>query len=182
MITFAPSNKGIVWYVTVLYMFMTMTSYSPEAPGVIQARLAYLRLRKAALDELILSLERYSVYTLPNLLAVEQALGDQLDAPAASTSAATYFPQASDRRERRALADPLEVVDVERQPHLARDRQQMEDRVGRASGGGHTCDGVLKGRVRQNVADEFPSSAHSSPLRRSGTLLRPCAGPWRERC
>jgi hypothetical protein len=42
-----------------------MTSYSPEAPGAIQARLAYLRLRKTALDELILSLERYSVYQLP---------------------------------------------------------------------------------------------------------------------
>jgi hypothetical protein len=40
-------------------------NYSPEAPGAIQARLAYLRLRKAALDELILSLERYSVYEIP---------------------------------------------------------------------------------------------------------------------
>jgi hypothetical protein len=46
-------------------MLNPMTSYSPEAPGAIQARLAYLRLRKAALDELILSLERYSVYELP---------------------------------------------------------------------------------------------------------------------
>jgi hypothetical protein len=42
-----------------------MTSYSPEAPGAIQARLAYLRLRKTALDELILSMERYSIYELP---------------------------------------------------------------------------------------------------------------------
>ena len=42
-----------------------MIGYSPKAPGAIQARLAYLRLRKAALDELILSLERYSVYELP---------------------------------------------------------------------------------------------------------------------
>lgn len=42
-----------------------MTSYSPEALGAIQARLAYLRLRKAALSELILSLERYSVYEFP---------------------------------------------------------------------------------------------------------------------
>jgi len=45
-------------------MLTTMTSYSPEDPGAIQARLAYLRLRKAALDELILSLERYSIYEL----------------------------------------------------------------------------------------------------------------------
>jgi hypothetical protein len=42
-----------------------MTSFSPEATGAIQARLAYLRLRKAALDDLIQSLERYSVYELP---------------------------------------------------------------------------------------------------------------------
>ena len=42
-----------------------MTGYSPDAPGAIQAKLAYLRLRKAALDELILSLERYSVYEIP---------------------------------------------------------------------------------------------------------------------
>jgi hypothetical protein len=46
-------------------MLTAMTSYSPEAPGDIQVRLAYLRLRKAALDELILSLERYSIYELP---------------------------------------------------------------------------------------------------------------------
>jgi len=42
-----------------------MTFYSPDAPGAIQAKLAYLRLRKAALDDLILSLERYLVYELP---------------------------------------------------------------------------------------------------------------------
>jgi len=42
-----------------------MTSYSPETPGAIQAKLAYLRLRKIALDELILCLERYSVYEVP---------------------------------------------------------------------------------------------------------------------
>ena len=46
-------------------MLKPMTSNSPEAPGAIQARLAYLKLRKAALDELILSLERYMVYELP---------------------------------------------------------------------------------------------------------------------
>jgi hypothetical protein len=44
-------------------MFKAMT-YSPEAPGAIQTRLAYLRLRKAALDDLILSLERYSIYQI----------------------------------------------------------------------------------------------------------------------
>lgn len=47
-----------------------MTSYSPDAPGAIQARLAYLRLRKVALDELILSAERYLVYEISPLRKV----------------------------------------------------------------------------------------------------------------
>jgi hypothetical protein len=50
-----------------------MIRYSPEAPGAIQARLTYLRLRKAALDELILSLERYLVYQLPTPKKVQSA-------------------------------------------------------------------------------------------------------------
>jgi hypothetical protein len=35
---------------------------SPEAPGAIRARLAYLHSRKAALDELIHCMERYELY------------------------------------------------------------------------------------------------------------------------
>jgi len=42
-----------------------MSSYSPESLGAIQARLAYLQLRKAALEDLIHSLERYLIYELP---------------------------------------------------------------------------------------------------------------------
>jgi hypothetical protein len=38
---------------------------SPETSGAIRARLADLRNRKAALDEVIASLERYAVYALP---------------------------------------------------------------------------------------------------------------------
>jgi hypothetical protein len=37
---------------------------SPETSGAIQARLADLRNRKAALDEAIASLERYAIYSL----------------------------------------------------------------------------------------------------------------------
>lgn len=37
--------------------------YSPENSGAIQARLAYLKERKAVLDELIASLERYVRYS-----------------------------------------------------------------------------------------------------------------------
>lgn len=36
---------------------------SPEAPGAIRARLAYLQNRKAALDELIHCMERYELYS-----------------------------------------------------------------------------------------------------------------------
>jgi len=39
-----------------------MTSPTPERPGVIQVRLNHLRDRKAVLDELIRSLEKYAVY------------------------------------------------------------------------------------------------------------------------
>ena len=60
-----PPKGGIEWYVPVRYFLFPMTGYSPDAPGAIQAKLAYLRLRKAALDDLIVSLERYSVYQLP---------------------------------------------------------------------------------------------------------------------
>ena len=42
-----------------------MTGYSPDSSGAIQARLAYLRLRKEALDDLIQSLERYSAFEIP---------------------------------------------------------------------------------------------------------------------
>jgi hypothetical protein len=41
-----------------------MIGYPPQPPGAIQARLAYLRLRKIALDDLILSMERYAVYEI----------------------------------------------------------------------------------------------------------------------
>ena len=38
---------------------------SPEVPAAIRARLAYLRGRKAALDELIHCMERYQSYLSP---------------------------------------------------------------------------------------------------------------------
>jgi hypothetical protein len=37
----------------------------PENPGVIQALLTHLRDRKAALNDLIFCLERYSIYKFP---------------------------------------------------------------------------------------------------------------------
>jgi hypothetical protein len=43
-----------------------ISKYSPGAPGAIQAKLQHLRNRRQALDELILSMERYSVYELPH--------------------------------------------------------------------------------------------------------------------
>jgi hypothetical protein len=46
-------------------VYGTMSKSSPETPGVIQAKLAHLRGRREALDELILCLERYVVYEAP---------------------------------------------------------------------------------------------------------------------
>jgi len=48
-----------------------MIRFSPDRPGAILAKLAYLRLRKAALDDLIQSMERYSVYQLPPAKGVQ---------------------------------------------------------------------------------------------------------------
>ena len=45
---------------------------SPEVAGAVRARLAYLRRRKALLDDLIQSLERYSVHELPVVEAHEK--------------------------------------------------------------------------------------------------------------
>jgi hypothetical protein len=42
-----------------------MRKTSPEAPGAIRARLAYLRSRKAVLDDLIQCMERYELYLSP---------------------------------------------------------------------------------------------------------------------
>lgn len=55
-----------------------MTSYSPERPRAIQAKLAYLRLRKAALDDLIQSLERYLIYELPHRKRVQSETRRQI--------------------------------------------------------------------------------------------------------
>lgn len=38
---------------------------TPETLAAIQARLAHLRKRKRAIDQLIRSLERYSIYDVP---------------------------------------------------------------------------------------------------------------------
>lgn len=37
----------------------------PETPGAVRAKLVHMRNKKAALDELILCMERYKVYQLP---------------------------------------------------------------------------------------------------------------------
>jgi hypothetical protein len=50
---------------TLMPLFPAMTyKTSPELSGAVWARLAYLRRRKALLDDLIQSLERYSVHEL----------------------------------------------------------------------------------------------------------------------
>lgn len=55
---YCPVRRGTV--------LLVMPSYSPDRSGAVQTKLAYLRLRKAALDDLILSLERYLVYEIPS--------------------------------------------------------------------------------------------------------------------
>src|SRR5579885_2779588 len=59
------------------------------------------------------------------------------------------------RPERRAAAHAIEVVDGERHAGLAGDREEMEDRVGRAAARGHAGDGVLEG----GAGDDAPGRA-----------------------
>jgi hypothetical protein len=49
-------------------------------------------------------------------------------------------------QQRRALADRVEVVDLELDPHLAGECQQVQDAVGRAAAGGDRRDRVLDAR------------------------------------
>ena len=86
-------------------------------------------------------------------------------------------------QQRRAFADFLEIVDVQRNASFARNRQQVQYRVGRAAGGSHAGDRVFERMARQDVfADDALASADSSPLRRSRTRSGLFADPWRERC
>lgn len=55
-----------------LYPAMTNKT-SPEVAAAIRAKLAYLRRRKAVLDDLIRSLERYSAPELPLLETEEKS-------------------------------------------------------------------------------------------------------------
>ena len=55
-------------------------------------------------------------------------------------------------QQRRALADAVEVVDVELDARLARDRQQVQHAVGRAAAGGDAGDRVLQRLLGDDVA------------------------------
>ena len=67
--------------------------------------------------------------------------------PAACRSVATNRPPGlRSHRLRDAVGDPVEVVDVERDPHLAGDREQVQDAVGGAAGGADRHDRVLEAR------------------------------------
>ena len=55
-------------------------------------------------------------------------------------------------QQRRAFADFLEIVDVQGDAGLARDGEQVQDGVGRASGGGDSRDRVLECGAREDVS------------------------------
>ena len=67
--------------------------------------------------------------------------------------------------DRRPLGDAVEVVELERDAELARDREQVEDAVRRAAGGGDRGDRVLERVAREDlrrahvVADELHRDA-----------------------
>src|SRR6185369_16868989 len=59
-------------------------------------------------------------------------------------------------QQRSAFTDLLEIVDVQGDPGLARDGQQVQDRVGRTAGGGDARDRVLECRTSENVSGIDP--------------------------
>ena len=76
----------------------------------------------------------------------EQAAGEEANASGGvhvgGDEAAGGFQVGEDRG---ALADGLEIVDVERDSGLARNGQQVQHGVGGAAGGGHRGDGIFEG-------------------------------------
>ena len=55
-------------------------------------------------------------------------------------------------QQRRATADAIEVVHLERHARIARHRQEVQHGVGRATRRGHARDRVLDSRPGENVA------------------------------
>ena len=72
---------------------------------------------------------------------------------------------------RRPRGDPVEVVDRERDPELARDREQVQDAVRRAAGGGDRGGRVLERLARDDLAR--PHVAADEVDRRAGPRPRP---------
>ena len=89
------------------------------------------------------------------------------------------------RDDRRRRRDPLEVVDREVDPEVARDRDQVEHPVRRAAGRGDRRDRVLEGRLRSRRS--AASRCRGRPAPRAGRsrrrpLLRRDASPGSRSC
>ena len=96
--------------------------------------------------------------------SVEQALGDDRDAAGfVDVGGDVFSGRLQVREQRRALADFLEVVDGERDSHLARHRQQVQHGVGRSAGAGDAGDRVLERGAGQDVSrrDAFLQQIHN---------------------
>ena len=88
-----------------------------------------------------------------DVTAFDQALGDDGDAAGLVDIDRDELAAGLEvDEERRAVADGLEIVDVERHAGFARHGQQVQHGVGRAAGGGHAGDGVVEGLARGDVA------------------------------
>ena len=101
--------------------------------------------------------------TLVEIFAFQQALHQQADATGAvhvSSDKTSRGLQVG--KQRRAFTDFLEIVDVQRDASFARDRQQVQDCIGRTAGGGNARDRVVESMARENVSwDEPPRSTAS---------------------
>src|SRR5215211_6474602 len=67
----------------------------------------------------------------------------------------------------RALADPVEVVYIERDARLSGYSEQVQDKVGRAAAGRPAGDGVLE----RLAGEDALRQVHDKPARRGGDLI-----------
>src|ERR1041385_227180 len=92
--------------------------------------------------------KRGAVYAL----SIEQAFGDHGNSPGVMNVRSDVLARRLQvRKQRSPLAHLLEIINVEFHSHFARDREQMQNGIGRSSGTGPTRNGIVECLFGENV-------------------------------
>ena len=85
-------------------------------------------------------------------MAIQQAFGDERNASGLiDVGGYESSCRLQVSKQRSAFADFLEIVHHQSEAGLARNRQQVQHRIGRSASAGHARDRILKSRADQNV-------------------------------